>query len=211
MSISKNLVTCTRKFGSSPSLCAAMIKPPVAVFGVAGRYVTAFYSAAMKEKKIDAVEKDLIDLKNLVQKDKRFAEFIVNPLMKPKIKTDILRKVCTKKNYSPLTGNLLALLSENGRLKSLMAVLDCFSGVMSNIRGEISCEIVSAKPLDAPTLSEFEKALKAFVKKNEKVLLNTRVDPSLIGGVIVTIGDKYVDMSISSKIKAYDAVLREVV
>ncbi|GIY91644.1 ATP synthase subunit O, mitochondrial [Caerostris extrusa] len=91
-------------------------------------------------------------------------------------------------------------MAENGRLKSLTPVLDCFNGIMSSIRA-----------LDAPTLAEFEKTLKSFVKKNEKVLLETTVDPSIIGGAIITIGDKYVDMSISSKIKAYNSVLREIV
>ncbi|XP_055942507.1 ATP synthase subunit O, mitochondrial-like [Argiope bruennichi] len=211
MSASKTILTLARQFSSTSVKSAAMIKPPVSVFGVEGRYATALYSAAMKEKKIDAVEKDIKDLKDLLSKDRKFAEFVMNPLLKINIKIDALKKMLLKKNYSPLTLNLLVAMAENGRLKALMSVLDCFNGIMSNIRGEIACQIVTAKPLDAPTLAEFEKTLKSFVKKNEKVLLQTKVDPSIIGGAIVTIGDKYVDMSIASKIKAYNSVLREIV
>ncbi|GBM99382.1 ATP synthase subunit O, mitochondrial [Araneus ventricosus] len=211
MSASKTILTLTRQFSSTSVKSAAMIKPPVAVFGVEGRYATALYSAAMKEKKIDAVEKDIKDLKDLIGKDKKLAEFVLNPLLKLNVKVDALKKVFSKKNYSPLTLNLLISMAENGRLKSLTSVLDCFNGIMSNIRGEIVCEVVTAKSLDAPTLAEFEKTLKSFVKKNEKVLLQTKVDPSILGGAIITIGDKYVDMSIASKIKAYNSVLREIV
>ncbi|XP_054719462.1 ATP synthase subunit O, mitochondrial-like [Uloborus diversus] len=211
MNATKNIITAARQFSSSTLRTAAVIKPPVPVFGVEGRYATALYSAAMKEKKIDAVEKDIKDLKDVLRKDVKLREFVLNPLLKVNIKVDALRKAFAKKNYSPLTLNLVVSLAENGRLKSLMPVIDCFNGVMSSIRGEIVCEIVSAKPLDAPTLAEFEKTLKGFVQKNEKVLLQTKVDPSLIGGVIVTIGDRYIDMSIASKIKAYNSILREIV
>jgi len=214
MSVSKGVMTFTRNFSHSPLMCAAMtkmIKPPIAVFGFEGRYATALFSAAMKEKKIDNVEKELKDLKGLMKTDKALAEFMTNPLLKPHIKIAALKKAFVKKNYSPITLNFLEALSENGRLKSIVSIIDCFIGVMGNVRGEIPCEIISAKPLDAPTLAEFEKTLKGFVKKNEKILLQTKVDPSLIGGVIINIGDKYINMSISSKIKAYNSVLREIV
>ncbi|KAG8197680.1 hypothetical protein JTE90_001605 [Oedothorax gibbosus] len=211
MAVNNAALTFTRCFSSSPARAAAMIKPPLAVFGVPGRYATALYSAAMKEKKIDAVERDIKDLHTLIQKDVKLAEFIKNPLLKVHVKVDALRKVLEKRKYSAITVNLLASMAENGRLKEIVPVLECFNDVMSNIRGEVICQITSAKPMDAPTLAEFEKTLKGFVQKNEKVILETKVDPSIIGGVIVTIGDKYVDMSISSKIKAYDSVLRDIV
>ncbi|GFR11372.1 ATP synthase subunit O, mitochondrial [Trichonephila clavata] len=211
MSACKAVLNFTRQFSNTSVKSAAMIKPPVPVFGVEGRYATALYSAAMKEKKIDAVEKDIKDLKDLLAKDVKLSEFILNPLLKVNVKVDALKKVFAKKNYSPLTLNLIISLAENGRLKSLSSVLSCFNGVMSSIRGEVICQVVTAKPLDAPTLAEFEKTLKSFVKKNEKIFIETKVDPSIIGGAIVTIGDKYVDMSIASKIKAYNSVLREIV
>ncbi|KFM70133.1 ATP synthase subunit O, mitochondrial, partial [Stegodyphus mimosarum] len=211
MNSTKNMSIFVRQLSTTPLRQAAMIKPPVPVFGVEGRYATALYSAAMKEKKLDAVEKDIKDLKVLLKQDAKFSEFVMNPLLKVNVKKDALAKIFSKKNYTPLTLNLLVALAENGRLKTLVPIIDCFNSVMSSIRGEVLCQIVSAKPLDAPTLAEFEKTLKGFVQKNEKVFLETKVDPSLIGGVIVTIGDRYIDMSIASKIKAYNAVLREIV
>ena len=211
MNLSKSILTCARQLSLTTVRQASVIKPPVLVFGVEGRYATALYSAAMKEKKLDAVEKDMKDFKELLHRDIKLKDFIVNPLIKVHVKIDELKRIFTKKNYSPLTLNLVVSMAENGRLKSLVPVINCFNGVMSSIKGEVVCQIVSAKSLDAPTLAEFEKSLKKFIKKNETVILETKVDPALIGGAIVTIGDKYIDMSIASKIKVYNKVLREIV
>lgn len=63
------------------------------------------------------------------------------------------------------------------------------------------------QPLDEATKKELETALKAFLKKGETLLLTTSVNPELMGGMVVSIGDKYVDMSIASKVKRYTDLL----
>lgn len=63
--------------------------------------------------------------------------------------------------------------------------------------------MTTAKDLDATQKSKLEGVLKSFVKSNETIHVTTKVDPSIIGGMIVSIGDRYVDMSVASKIKKY--------
>ena len=63
------------------------------------------------------------------------------------------------------------------------------------------------QPVDEAMKKDIEAALKAFVKKEETILLTTKVDPNIIGGMIVSIGDKYVDMSIASKVKKFTDVI----
>ena len=58
-------------------------------------------------------------------------------------------------------------------------------------------------------MKDLETALKGFLKGNEKILLSAKTDPAIIGGMIVSIGDKFVDMSISSKIKKYSKIIAE--
>lgn len=65
-----------------------------------------------------------------------------------------------------------------------------------------------SQPLSAEDKSELQSTLKLFAKKGENILLTTKVDPALIGGMIVSIGDKYVDMSVASKIKKYTDLLQ---
>lgn len=56
-------------------------------------------------------------------------------------------------------------------------------------------------------LKDVEAALKGFLKSNQKILVSTKIDPNIIGGMIVTIGDKYVDMSIASKVRKYSKII----
>lgn len=71
----------------------------------------------------------------------------------------------------------------------------------------MTCEVITAKELDAAQKQKLEGVLKSFVKPNESVFITTKVDPSIIGGMIVSIGDRYVDMSVASKIKKYTEII----
>lgn len=65
------------------------------------------------------------------------------------------------------------------------------------------CEVTTAKELDANQRKQLESVLQTFLKGNQTIHLSSKVDPSIIGGMIVSIGDRYVDMSVASKIKKY--------
>jgi len=201
-------VFIARRFSTS-ALRAQLIQPPLAVFGVDGRYATALYSAATKQKKLDVVEKDLKEFKNLMKTDSKFGEFILNPTIKKQLKREAILDVVQKKKACDLTANVLTLLSDNGRFDRIESVCNAFAKIMSAYRGEVVSEIISAKPLDEATLKEITASLQGFLEKGQVIQLQTKVDPSIIGGLIVSIGDKYVDMSFSSRIKTYTSLINE--
>lgn len=203
MSFSRIIV---RSFSSSVAT-QQMVKPPIQVFGVDGRYATALYSAASKQKTLNTVEKDLLKFEGLLKTDKKLKEFVKDPAIKRKDKAESLKAVGTKINLSKETTNLLTLLAENGRLGYLNNIINTFKSLMAATRGEVTCEVITAKPLDADMKSKLEKALKGFLSKNQSILLTTKIDPTILGGMIVSIGDKYVDMSVASKIKKYSDII----
>ena len=178
-----------------------------ACFPLGGRYASALYSAATKNKTLDAVEKELSQFQQSIKTDAKLKEFIVNPTLKRNLKADALRQVATQAKLSPTTSNLLGLMAENGRLDKLEAVINAFKIMMSAHRGEVTCEVVTAKPLDQTQRQNLEAALKKFLKANETLQLTAKVDPSLMGGMVVSIGDKYVDMSVASKVKIYTELI----
>lgn len=184
-----------------------MVKPPIQVFGLDGRYANALYSAASKTKLLDAVEKELVKLQTTLKTDTRFNEFVLNPTLKRQLKVEAVKQIASKIQLSPPSTNLLGLLAENGRLKNLNGVINLFKTIMAAHRGDLPCEVITAKPLDDATKQELQAALKAFAKKGEHIQLEIKVDPAIIGGMIVSIGDKYVDMSISSKVKKYTELI----
>uniref|UniRef100_A0A0L8HQJ0 ATP synthase peripheral stalk subunit OSCP, mitochondrial n=2 Tax=Octopus bimaculoides TaxID=37653 RepID=A0A0L8HQJ0_OCTBM len=113
--------------------------------------------------------------------------------------------------YNNLVVNLLGALSENGRIQKLSGVINAFETIMSSHRGEVPCTVTTAKQLDAATLKELQAALQLFLNKKEKLILETKVDPTIIGGMLVNIGDKFVDMSMSTKIRTYTNLIKQAV
>ncbi|EDW38336.1 GL12538 [Drosophila persimilis] len=184
------------------------VKPPLQLFGLEARYATALYSAATKMNTLDQVEKDLIALQTSLKTDKKLRENVTSPIINRKVMAIALREASGKLNFAPATANILGLLADNGRLKKLDNVITAFRTIMAAHRGEVVCEVVSAKPLDSSQSKQLEGALKSFLKDNQSLKITSRVDPSIIGGLIVSIGDKYVDMSIATKVKLYTDVMQ---
>ncbi|XP_011197039.1 ATP synthase subunit O, mitochondrial [Zeugodacus cucurbitae] len=191
----------------SLSSTAQFVKPPVQVFGLEGRYATSLYSAASKLKQLDQVEKDLNALQVALKSNASLRMAVTNPIINKKLMSNTLKETADKLKMAPATANLLGLLADNGRLKNLDTVINAYKTIMAAHRGEVVCEVVTAKPLDSSQSKQLESALRSFLKGNQQLKITSRVDPSIIGGLIVSIGDKYVDMSIASKVKLYTDVI----
>jgi len=205
MSFSSRLV---RSFSTS-NIQLALAKLPVQVYGVEGRYASALYSAATKKQSLDATEKELKKIHDLYNQDKNFHQFVLDPTIKRRDKKAALQQVLKKLDCSEIAQNFFATVADNGRLQKIEGIFKSFEKLMSAHRGEIICEVVTAKPIDEATLREVTGALQGFVKSNQKLQVSTKVDPSIMGGMVVSIGDKYVDMSVATKIKQYTKIIEE--
>ncbi|VDL85024.1 unnamed protein product [Nippostrongylus brasiliensis] len=96
---------------------------------------------------------------------------------------------------------LWSLLAENGRLSRLEAVVSSYEHIMRAHRGELFVQVTSAEPLSKSHESALNDALHKMAKSGQKLNVTYAVKPSIMGGLIVTIGDKYVDLSIASRVK----------
>ncbi|XP_028847325.1 ATP synthase peripheral stalk subunit OSCP, mitochondrial [Denticeps clupeoides] len=187
---------------------AKLVKPPIQVYGVEGRYATALFSAASKQKKLDQVEQELGRVARLI-KDPKLSGVVMNPHVKRNIKQKTFTDALTKEKLSPITINLINVLAENGRLTLTPDVITAFSKMMSAHRGEVTCTVTTAQPLDEANLSELKVALNGFLAKGETIKLETKSDPAILGGMIVSIGDKYADMSTKTKIQKLTKLIRD--
>ncbi|XP_054890363.1 ATP synthase subunit O, mitochondrial [Poeciliopsis prolifica] len=187
---------------------AKLVKPPIQVYGVEGRYATALFSAASKQNQLDQVEQELGKVSNLI-KDPKMSGIVMNPHVKRSIKQKAFHDALAKANVSPITVNLINVLADNGRLTLTGDVIAAFGKMMSAHRGEVICSVTTAQPLDKSSLAELKVALNGFIQKGETIKLETKSDPSILGGMIVSIGDKYVDMSTKTKIQKLTQVIRE--
>ncbi|KAK1797798.1 hypothetical protein P4O66_008146 [Electrophorus voltai] len=198
-----------RQFSTSVVRPAAkLVKPPIQVYGVEGRYATALFSAASKQKNLDKVEQELGRVSTLI-KDPKLSGIVMNPHVKRSIKLKTVSDVLSKAKVSPITVNLINVLAENGRLTLTPDVIAAFGKMMSAHRGEVTCSVTTAQPLDAADLAELKVALSGFLAKGETIKLETKSDPSILGGMIVSVGDKYVDMSTKTKVQKFTKLIRE--
>lgn len=198
----------TRQFSSQTRL----VRPPIGLFGLEGSYTNAIYSAAAKNKCLDAVESDLKKLEDTIHNDRKFREFLYNPLVNLNQKKEILKQIMSSKmGANELTVNLVQIMTENRRLKHLSGVSQKFTRVMQVTRGEISCTVTTASPVtDEAMKKEIVNALKGFTSK--KLTVSMKVDPSIQGGMVVDFdGEHYIDMSVRSKVKTYSELIQQAV
>ncbi|KAL3469886.1 ATP synthase delta subunit-domain-containing protein [Aspergillus californicus] len=188
------------------------IKPPVSLFGVGGTYATALYTASAKASSLDATSKALINLGATLEADPKLNSILSTPTLKASDKQAIITELqkIAGADKGDLLKNFLGTLAENNRLGLLSDVCEKFGALMSAHRNEIELVITSAQELDAKTLSRLEKAVsKSEYSQGKKLKVVSQVKPDVIGGLVVEIGDRTIDLSVSSKIAKLNKALTD--
>ncbi|XP_062510889.1 ATP synthase subunit O, mitochondrial-like [Corticium candelabrum] len=197
-----------RSFGVSSGL-RDIVKAPIQVFGVEGRYAHAIFSAAARKKKLEEVEKELQGVKSVIESNSSLFDYLTNPIVKRDHKKETLQELLKKS--SPITVNLFNALAENNRLGRTLGVIGAYDRIMSAHRGEVECVVTAAKQLTEPELKELKASLSGFLQKGQALKLETKIDSSLLGGLVVEIGDKRIDMTVKAKVKKIRDLLMEAV
>ncbi|KFH48655.1 ATP synthase subunit-like protein [Hapsidospora chrysogenum ATCC 11550] len=190
----------------------AEVQPPVAVFGVDGTYATALYTAAAKSSTLDPTAKAIATLGALLQKDPKLAEILSAPTLVEADKKAIVDELTKQAGVQgPTIKNFLDTLAENNRLGLLGDVCEKFSTIISAVRGEVEMKVTSAQNLDNKTLSRLETAVakSAYVGQGKKLKVTNEVNPDIVGGLIVEIGDRTIDLSVSSRIAKMNKLLTD--
>ncbi|KAJ3335459.1 ATP synthase subunit O, mitochondrial [Gonapodya sp. JEL0774] len=194
------------------SIARSIASLPV-LHGLDGRYATALFSAAKKSNAVDAVERDLNRIKSLMQSDEKFKFFVETPIIPRDEKKGGLKEIFVKGGYSPVTQNFFDVLADNGRLDQTSKIFNSFEILLLASRGLVSCAVTSAKELDAATLRRVEAILTKsnLLEKGQRITVTSKVNPSILGGLVIEIGDKTIDLSVSSKIAKLNRLLTETI
>lgn len=138
---------------------AATVKAPIHLFGLEGRYATALYTGATKMKQLEGVEKELIQVQAAIKKNPKLREAITSPIFNRKLLQKTLADFGKQANLAVATTNLLVLLAENGRMKKIDGVINAFKQIMAAHRGEVVCEVKTARALNNAQRKELLAAL----------------------------------------------------
>lgn len=188
------------------------VKPPVSVFGVDGTYATALYTAAVKTSSLDPTATALSNLGALFEKDTKLAAILSTPTLTEADKKAIIEELGKKAGSGNETvKNFLETLAENNRLGLLPGVCDKFATIISAARGEVEVTVTSAQPLDKRTLNRLESAVSksAYISQGQKLKVTNSVNPDIVGGLVVEIGDRTIDLSVSARIAKMNKLLTD--
>merc|ERR550534_3615432 len=189
-----------------------MVRAPIPLFGIAGDYAGALYSAAVKADAKENVANDLKLLGDLLASSSTIADYMTDPFIDSNAKLESLSEAAAGMAQTSL--NLFGVLAENYRLGLIGEVSEIFGRLMSAERGEIPASVTTAVELDEAQREQITAALSKFVKPEESIVLTEKVDSSILGGMLVHIGDKYtnmkfIDMSTATKVKTYMDLIKQ--
>ncbi|ORY64371.1 mitochondrial F1F0-ATP synthase, subunit delta [Pseudomassariella vexata] len=190
------------------------VKPPIAVYGLDGTYASALYTAAAKSASLDPTAKALSALGDLVAKDVKLDKILSTPTLSEGDKTAIvaeLQKSMGAAANNETVKNFLATLAANNRLSILKGVCEKFTELINASRGEVEMVVTSATQLDNKTLNRLENAVakSQFVGQGKKLKVTNTVNTDIVGGLVVEIGDRTIDLSVSSKIAKMNKLLTD--
>ena len=167
---------------------------------LAGRYASALFDLASEAGTVTAVESDLDKLAEALAESGELRALIKNPEVS---REQIGRVLTGMGGYLGLTGltqNFLGVLAHNRRIGDLPAMIRAFHAIAAAQRGEVTAEVASAHALTDKQLATLEQKLRA--REGRTVKLKTRVDPDLLGGLVVTVGSKRIDGSILTRLNS---------
>eukprot|EP00277_Geminigera_cryophila_P014483 CAMPEP_0179442182 /NCGR_PEP_ID=MMETSP0799-20121207/25673_1 /TAXON_ID=46947 /ORGANISM="Geminigera cryophila, Strain CCMP2564" /LENGTH=204 /DNA_ID=CAMNT_0021227059 /DNA_START=391 /DNA_END=1005 /DNA_ORIENTATION=+ len=191
----------------APLAAKSTVKAPAQTFGVSGRYANALWQHANKVGILEAVEQDLSTVTEALQTNVNFAKFVGDPCISRKKKNESMALAMASADET--TRKLVAVLCENGRLNMITEVIKDFSTLMRAHRKQIVVTITSAIKLDVEDMSLVTDALANFKKEGESFVISEKVNPALLGGFAVQLGDKYVDLSTLKRIREIERLLQE--
>ncbi|EGU73188.1 ATP synthase F1, delta subunit [Fusarium oxysporum f. sp. raphani 54005] len=187
-------------------------RPPVYLHGLDGTYATALYTAAAKMSTLDLTAKAIVNLSNVFLKDTKLTKVLSTPRLTAEDKSAIVAELSKHTGTNVVTlKNLLQTLAENNRLGHLQGVCQKFGELMFAKRGEVEMIITSAERLDNKTLSRLETAVSksSYVGQGKKLRVTNKIDPEIVGGLIVAVGDRVIDLSVCSRIAKMNKLLTD--
>ncbi|WP_340264870.1 F0F1 ATP synthase subunit delta [Sphingobium mellinum] len=167
---------------------------------LSGRYAVALFDLARDSNTLDTVAGSLANIKAAISQSADFKGLINNPVLSRDAADKTIAAVASSMGTDPLTKNFLGVLAQNRRLSQLPAIIRAYETLLSNHRGEVRAEVTSAHPLDADQVAALQQNLRSRVGRD--VALDAKVDPAILGGLVVNIGSQMIDSSIRTRLNS---------
>ncbi len=175
---------------------------------MAGRYANALFELALEEKAIDAVKSDLEKFDALLAANADLHRLVRSPVYGADEQLKALSAILDKVGIGGLAANFLRVITTNRRLFAVHGMIRGFRALVAKHRGEVSADVTVAEALNGKNLEALESALKS-VTGGKDIDLDIKIDPAIIGGLIVKVGSRMVDSSLRTKLNAIKFAMKE--
>ncbi len=176
--------------------------------GLAGRYALALLDLADEQKALDQVADDLRNLKAAFAESDDLGRLVRSPLYSREQQGQAIGEILSRLGASDLTGRFVQVVAQNRRLFALSSMIDAYLQELGRRRGEITAQVTSARDLTEAQTAALTDSLRAAM--GSKVQVDLKVDPSLIGGLIVKVGSRMVDSSLHTKLQRLQLAMKGV-
>jgi F-type H+-transporting ATPase subunit delta len=172
-----------------------------------GRYAAALFELADEANAIDSVKADLERFDALVSESPDLLRLVRSPVFSADEQLQALSAVLERAGIGGLAAKFLKLVTANRRLFAVREMVKAFSALVADHKGQATAEVTVAEPLKDDHVAALRNALKAVSGKD--VDLAIKVDPAIIGGLVVKLGSRMVDTSLRTKLNAIRHAMKE--
>ena len=172
------------------------------------RYANAFFQLAKEAKVLETVSTELLNLQKILKEDDTLLSMVQNPSINKANKFKFFNILSEKLEMSKLAKNFIGVIINKNRINCLMDIINSFENLMSELKGEMSATITSAKVLKDKELKNIKNKLKD--KFSSEFNIYTIVDETLIGGLKIQVGSQMTDSSIKNQLQTLKEKMKEV-
>ena len=178
------------------------------VSGMAGRYATALFELALEEKAVDAVKSDLEQFDAAIAANPDLARLVRSPVFGADEQLRALGAILDKAGIKGLAANFLHVITTNRRLFAVRDMIRAYRALVARHKGEVTAQVTVAEKLNAKNIDALKSALKSITGSKD-IDLDVKVEPAIIGGLIVKVGSRMVDSSLRTKLNAIKFAMKE--
>ena len=175
---------------------------------IAGRYAAALLDLADDADAVEAVANDFKSLKQMIAESEDLRVVLTSPLIERAVKGRALQALAESASFCQVTRDFVGVVSDNGRLYLLAGVVDKFLDALAARRGDLTANVTTARPLSDAQKQALSDALKQTMGR--EVELSTRVNPDIVGGIIVKMGSKLIDASVRTRLERLETAMKDV-
>jgi F-type H+-transporting ATPase subunit delta len=188
--------------------CVSLASEATGVSGLAERYAAALFDLANERRILDETAANLRELKEMLRASAELSRLIRSPILSREEQGKAIAALAEQAGFSPVVRDFLAVVARNRRLFAVPAMIEAYLEKLAERRGEITAEVAAAQPLSTAQLDLLRDHLRR--KFGRQVAIDVRIDPGLIGGVIVKLGSRMVDASVRSKLQRLQMAMKGV-